>query len=534
MAGFGLASFALSFAGYWRPNGTSCWTLGTLSRCGIFDELYFARAGEEYLQNLRIYENTHPPLSKLLVTLSMMLFGGMPHGHGLGGWTLLNALVGHAGDGDNPYGWRFLDVAFGALAVMVSYAFAKRVTGSSAFASLCALLFTVDGMHFVQSRIATPEGFVVFFATMATYAFYRFWTAAQPDDRAPTIARDSAVPRVAAAAVAGFGLAWICRAIWHLETATTVLAGFYLAFAAYLAIPRLRPEPAARPARFWLLVFSVALGCLVSSKWYGVMGFGLSFGAIVATAALPDLAARFGRSPVRPDVALVTIVFVSSTVYALAWMPDLLRHSGDPGEIHSLDDVVERQQSMFVYHDVTVRSATHPYSSKWWEWPLDLVPVAYYYQDRRSDRNDPNGCCIYEITSMPNPAILWFGLLCVPLVGRLAWRRGDAGYAIVSLAIVLQWLPWMASPRITFAYHFYVDVPLICLCDAIVLQQFWEWGRAHRHRGNAAMAAVVAVAYAGAAVGAFVYFYPILAAAPISWTAWHARMWFPTWIIGPG
>ncbi len=55
----------------------------------MFDEIYFARAGEEYLQNLRIYENTHPPLTKLLVTLSMMLFGGMPHGHGLGGWTLL-------------------------------------------------------------------------------------------------------------------------------------------------------------------------------------------------------------------------------------------------------------------------------------------------------------------------------------------------------------------------------------------------------------------------------------------------------------
>jgi dolichyl-phosphate-mannose--protein O-mannosyl transferase len=31
-----------------------------------------------------------------------------------------------------------------------------------------------------------------------------------------------------------------------------------------------------------------------------------------------------------------------------------------------------------------------------------------------------------------------------------------------------------------------------------------------------------------------VFFYPILAAHPISWNAWHARMWFPTWIIGPG
>ena len=135
---------------------------------------------------------------------------------------------------------------------------------------------------------------------------------------------------------------------------------------------------------------------------------------------------------------------------------------------------------------------------------------------------------------MPNPVILWYGLLCAPLVGALAWRERNAGYGLIVLAILLQWLPWMASPRITFAYHFYVDVPLICLCDAIVLQRFWQWGRTHRHRGNAVMATIAAAGYACIAAGAFAYFYPILAAQPIAWTAWHARMWFPTWIIGPG
>ena len=161
----------LSFVGYWWPPDK------------VFDEIYFARAGEEYLQNLRIYENTHPPLTKLLVTISMMLFGGMPHGHGLGGWTGLNAIVGHMKNGDNSYGWRFLDVVFGALVVMLLYAFAKRITGSTLFAALAALLLTADGMHFVQSRIATPEGFVIFFATLATYAFYRFWISSQVGER---------------------------------------------------------------------------------------------------------------------------------------------------------------------------------------------------------------------------------------------------------------------------------------------------------------------------------------------------------------
>ena len=75
-------------------------------------------------------------------------------------------------------------MVFGALVVMLLYVFAKRVTGSTLFATIAALLLTFDGMHFVQSRIATPEGFVVFFATLAVYAFYRFWISSQVGERA--------------------------------------------------------------------------------------------------------------------------------------------------------------------------------------------------------------------------------------------------------------------------------------------------------------------------------------------------------------
>ncbi|HEU5480192.1 MAG TPA: hypothetical protein VFU90_10190, partial [Candidatus Tumulicola sp.] len=146
------------------------------------------------------------------------------------------------------------------------------------------------------------------------------------------------------------------------------------------------------------------------------MGFGVSFIVLIAVFlqryALRLRPALWGNPRgFRLDGALVTIVFVSVTVYGLVWAPDLLRHSTDPNEIHNLNDVVARQAEMFHYHDTL--KATHPYSSKWWEWPLDLVPVAYFYQDHRINQSDSSGCCIYEITSMPNPAILWFGLLCV-------------------------------------------------------------------------------------------------------------------------
>jgi dolichyl-phosphate-mannose--protein O-mannosyl transferase/Gpi18-like mannosyltransferase len=617
----GVANFILSFVGYWWPTEK------------VFDEIYFARAGEEYLQNLRIYENTHPPLSKLLVTFSMMLFGGMPAGHGLGGWTGLNAVIGHMANGDNSYGWRFLDVVFGALVVMLLYAFAKRITGSTVFSTIAALLLTFDGMHFVQSRIATPEGFVIFFATLAVYAFYRFWISSQVGDRRHVSVPPWAFFGGAAGALAGGAVVGqICRIAWGFDAASSVVVTLYVACICYLliryvAFPRFfgdgrqeltyaegsyamrgaggtalfasdggaidergkimrgaisqakggvlvydddplriqyhrdasvsydTPEGGARYAadeirteapdsvesgrssKLWLVLFTVALGLLVSSKWYGVMGFGVSFVILIWIA----VSGLYFRNKLRPalwgnprgfrlDAALITILVVSATVYLLAWVPDLARQSPDPNEIHNMNDLVGRQKSMFDYHDTL--KATHPYSSKWWEWPIDYVPIAYYYQDHRKDTNDPNGCCVYEITSMPNPVILWFGLLCVPWVAVLAWRERNKGYALIVVTYLLQWLPWMRSPRITFAYHFYVDIPLICLCNVIVLQRLWEWSRLRESRrwlGPAGIGAYVAAAALG-----FVYFYPILAAHPIAWSAWHQRMWFPTWIIGPG
>lgn len=584
MLGLGVFNFVLSYVNYWYPPDK------------VFDEIYFARAAEEYLKNMRIYENTHPPLSKLLVTLSVMMFGGL-------------------NGGDNSHGWRFLDIVFGALVVMLLFAFAKRITGSTVFATITALFLTFDGMHFVQSRIATPEGFVIFFSLAALYAFYRFWIASQVEERrhveVPPLAFALGIAGSIAAgivAVTIIGLAWR-----QIQIATMVIIALYVAMGVYLLVrymvfPKMysggtfeqtfpdgsyaliegkqstlltvdgnsvgsgqgklkvakftdgdltitykadpsvtytTPDGSAtyanneiqtdgtveqgKSANLWLLVFTIALGLLISTKWYGVMGFPVSFIVLflvwLQRLVLQKKPAQWGNPRgFRLDGAMVTIAFVAATIYGLAWVPDLVRHSPDPNEIHNLNDVVQRQVSMYEYHHNL--KATHPYSSQWWEWPLDYVPIAYYYQDNRppAQKQNEKACCVEEITSMPNPFILWFGLITVPLIGVLAWRERNKAYGLIVFAYLLQWLPWMLSPRLIFAYHFYTNIPLICLCDAIVLQRIWKWassrGRQGRLYGGIAVGAMVLLI-----AGGFVYFYPILSAMKIPWDAWHARMW---------
>ncbi len=609
MGALGIVSFVLSFIRYWYPSDK------------IFDEIYFARAAEEYLKNMRIYENTHPPLTKLLVTLSVMLFGGLGHG-------------------DNSWGWRFLDVVFGALVVMLLYAFAKRVTGSTLFSAIAAFFLLCDGMHFVQSRIGTPEGFVVVFSLGAVYAFYRFWIASQVESRTHTVIPPWAYgAAVAASLVAGAIVVGLWDLIWthmvnpsHLDTASSIIVVLYVALGVYLALrywlfrswfadgaqeftfpdgayalvegskrslyapdggtiegtsgkPRItigdrsenragalvypgpdyaltyRVDPSVTyetpggnatyaqneirtdgarergsSATLWLITFTIALGLLVSSKWYGVMGFGVSFVVLICVWLQRYFA---NRKPAlwgnprgfRLDGALATILFISATVYALAWVPDLVRQSPDPNEIHNFNDVVYRQYSMFEYHDKLV--AKHPYSSFWYQWPIDYIPIAYYYHDGRTDKNNPDSGPIEEITSMPNPLNMWLGLVAVPIVGVLAWMRKNKAYALIVLTYLLQWIPWAKSPRITFAYHFYVDIPLICLCNAIVLQQLWEWAKRRGDPASRAWVIGATIATVVLIAGAFVFFYPVLAAVPLTWAQWHLRMWFPYWIVGP-
>lgn len=590
LAGFlGVVSFVVSYVNYWLPNEK------------VFDEIYFARAAEEYLTGKYIYENTHPPLTKLIITLSTMLFGGMPHG-------------------DNPAGWRFLDVVFGAIAVVIIYAFAKRLTRSTLFSALAAIMFTADGMHFVQSRIATPEGIVIVFSLGALYAFYRFWIASQStvrpyEPRSLSRAGISAAGAVVLGVVSGGLTDYFGNPPHQADTAGFIVASVYFAFGWYLLlrlwlVPRLlgrhgelityaegtrivrtggetametpynrpvkkdltireeeasityrsdasvryaTPEGTAtytpgvvvddrgerqdgRHATTWLLAFTLLLGALVASKWYGVMAYGVSFTVIgfvwLQRFWAEGRAKRWGNPyGFRLDVALAAIVFISMSVYVCAWIPDLVRHVQPPGDTGSanVSELVYRQYTMFEYHDKL--KATHPYESSWWQWPLDLRPIAYYWKDSRSGaaQNAPNACCVAEIISLPNPLILWFGLLCVPLVGVLAWYEKNKGYALLVLAYVLQWLPWAESPRITFAYHFYVDIPIVVLCNVIVLQRIWNWqfpSAESRRFGRIAVGA-----YAAAVVLAFVWFYPILSGTPLPWNQWDARMWLGShWI----
>jgi Gpi18-like mannosyltransferase len=591
-----IASFVLSYIGYQYPAEK------------YFDEIYYARAAEEYLSRKEIFEFTHPPLSKLIITLST--------------WMM------HS---DTGAGWRFMNLVMGALMVLVMYVFAKRLLGSTLFATGAAAMLVLDGMHFTQSRIATPEITVAFFSLLTLYAFYRFWLASRVRVAlAVTSLRDLARNEglwLLGATVVAAGFAALITP--NQSTAAHVVAflyfetGFYLAIR--LAVPVLRrakpvvsnadgslvidavlqtpdggripldrgapvpgegtqaakngltyvdgdlrieyardgsvryatPEGRAdfsndgtmqaggstidgrRDGVIWLWVLAVSAGCLAASKWNGLFDFFVVWFwvAIVAGQRYWTVVLRaLGRTTavLRPavwgnpsgfsfDIVMAAMLFVGGTIYLASYTPAFMNG-------HTFGWVVDLQQQMYQYHccapTVMISAgAKHPYMSEWWQWPLVLRPISYYYHDFRTGAATASNtaCCLAEILALPNPAIWWLGLIAVPVMGWLGWRERNKGYSLLFVAYFFQWLPWIGSPRLAFEYHFFPNLAVIVLADAILLQRLWKLGQRLPERYF--WMRPVVIGYAALVLGLFVFFYPVLAGVHINWQTWDARMW---------
>lgn len=115
-----------------------------------FDEIYHARTAYEMIHHLYCYENTHPPLGKLIISVGIRIFGMC------------------------PFGWRFMGTLFGVLMLPVIYAFIKKLLGPAWICTVGTLLFAFDFMHFAQTRIATIDVFITFFILVMYYFMYQY------------------------------------------------------------------------------------------------------------------------------------------------------------------------------------------------------------------------------------------------------------------------------------------------------------------------------------------------------------------------
>jgi dolichyl-phosphate-mannose--protein O-mannosyl transferase len=212
----------------------------------MFDEVYHAFTAGQYVAGNPdayvwnrptprphvAYMWNHPPAGVLLISGGILLWG------------------------DVPFGWRFASVIFGAAGIVLTYRVALAFTRDRLAAVLAASLLLLDGLYFVQSRIAMLDIFGTVFSLAALLSLHSYLKS--PGDRC-------AAPIVRTGAFLGLALATKWNAAY-----LSLLVGLVMLWRAVRLARRAwrdREDPAARAGLrvhlVWLPVGLVLVPALV-------------------------------------------------------------------------------------------------------------------------------------------------------------------------------------------------------------------------------------------------------------------------------
>lgn len=459
----------LRFVGLDRPKGK------------IFDEIYYAtdahnlwRLGYEWDEKANTAGYVvHPPLGKWLIGIGEQFFGY------------------------NELGWRFSAALFGTLTVLMIMIVAKKLFNSTVLACAAGLLMAFDGMHFVLSRSALLDMFLMFFVLAAFTCLVfdrdqrrRRWVRFVEAGGDPAGRGRGSRP--------SFAVPW-----WRLAAFAMIAFAFSVKWSALAFIPIM----------------------VVLVYWWEI-GTRRSLGV---------------RHPIVDTILDETGWFLVAVVlffglYLMSWSGWLFTDGGynrhwlrDTGQTEL--PVIGALQNLWHYHLQAYDFHTHlddahTYQSWPWQWLLLARPVAFYWSS-----NDPCGAgsCAAEVVLLGTP-LLWWSFL--PALAGLLWlgiaRRDWRAGAILGF-LALAWLPWFyyeLDNRTMFFFYALPMEPFLILAVVYVLGSLINPRPDGRGTDSTrTVGAVVLGVYVLLVALNFAYFYPIFTGQSIPYDDWLQRMW---------
>lgn len=415
----------------------------------VFDEVHFGKFLSAYFTH-EYYFDIHPPLGKMMLAGWGWIWGFKP------GFSFAN--IGDVFPDRSYIALRFLPSLAGALLPLVIYGIALRMGMRKPAACLAAFLVAVDNALLTQSRFILLDSFLLLCGFSAVYCY----------------------------------LAW-----------------------------RQKGSP-------WLLPLAGILAALAMSvKWTGATFLGI-IGVLELLHLWED---RKGAARIRIRVVVASLVVLPLLAYAIpyaahfmllpktgpgdAFMSARFQH-GLAGNLQANDEslkplsmpakIYELNREM--YRANQRLTASHPYSSTWYTWPLMQRSVFYWVKD------------MARIYFIGNPVVWWLSTLAVLAALAEVVTRGVVGAERRQLALLGAWavniLPFIFIGRVMFLYHYLTSLVWAVLLLALLVDRLRRPTRA-------------VLAISTLALIAFVFFAPLSYGLPLTEKGHNARMWFSSW-----
>jgi dolichyl-phosphate-mannose-protein mannosyltransferase len=449
-----------------------------------------------------------------------------------GKWVIA---LGEKAFGMDPFGWRISAAVVGALMVLVMCRLVRRLTGSTALGCVAGLLLSLDGLHFVLSRLALLDIFLAFFLLCAVTCL--------------VVDRD-----------------------WYRDRMAAAVDG-PLAPSSWGPVRPLLLRP-------WLVLAGVFFGLAIGTKWTAAVPLA-AFGVMVwlwSAGARRSFGVRWPvlRSAVVDGLpAFAQLVLVAFVVYVGTWTGWLM-HAGEyeehlsatqytrfvaegatcdddptldddrwptatqpdatgPAEVvQSLRSLWSYHQDLLTFHTHFLNCSDHTYRSQPAGWLLLNRPVGVAAETDIQPGTD--GCdapadstCLRQVLLLGTPMLWWGGILAllyavVRWVGARDWRFG---FAVVGTAST--WLPWLRyDDRPIFLFYAVAMLPFVVVAITLTMGRLIGPSRLPSSRRTAGV--VVAGSFFVLVLVNFAWFWPIYTDELLTRAEWLDRIWFKRWI----
>ena len=509
----------------------------------MFDEIYYARTGYEFIHHLPTYETTHPQLGKCLIALGMLIFG------------------------ENPFGWRIMVALFGIFFVPLMYMFAKVLFKDTFIATAVGTLITFDCMHFTLSRICTIDTIVAFFIILMYYYMWRYIEA----DTAYRTGIGNIVTASAAVSISSASGS-------SSDSASRKKSGKKSAKSSWNndAFP-------PRAVYILLILSAVGMACAIATKLTGVYAaVGLAIIFIFHTVKYWPKHQAFKLFWLSMGI----FIAFPLVLYTLCYIPTVELYA----QMGSTDKTIKWTESglsigygytgliartlrntfyMINYHKNLV--ATHPYQSSAQSWPIIYKPLLAANDLVKVNSSGDDYVYIRSAVSyLGNPVIWWSAIPCVlftfisAVYNIIKEHKIESLTAFLCVGYLAQYIPWFGVNRCIFIYHYYpallfsllmMGYTFKCILNfaggSIKCNEVGILAMIRRKNAGAASASSVTAgsASAGSATKAqlnikkiilvflilaiimFFIFYPVISGIPTA-EAWGNRLeWFEQWAL---